>query len=679
MNSEHPENAEGLKVPNALPTRHKTVRKHHTPKWQRWIKKRIQINAKGWNVLFIILTIVVMIVVGSIVLVTDGINRVQSSVANLSRVASNLTTKSGTELTLTDVDRLQGSINDLISSLDTAKQRVTFIRPFRIFNPDINATIVTMDASRDIAVAANNMLDGLRPTLFFMVAGDERKNVVSQISSGERIIELLQLGQGKFKQADQLLDDAKTSINSITQNNLSQSSILNLLGLIKYHDQLQQINNLCIQAPDLLNAALGLNSTYGYLILSQNSDELRPSGGYISTWGWMTIRNANITNYDYSATTVTSPHPPPLELSNQIKIPDWWLSYDEPRYAAFDGSWYADFPSTAKMALWYYNNGDNDRAPLDATIAIDITGFEYILGALGSVTVAEFNEVVSTDNFRQIVYKIRADGFLHKRFLAAMYKQIFADWQTASSDPQTNAKLLGAILRSLQEKHIMLYFADEKLNQAIDLLGWSGAQSTATDHDYLMVTDANLGNKSNHSIIRQITYDVTIKEDGSLSSRVGVGYDYSARLAQTDPGVNARVNGPLNYSNLMQIFVPLDSNLLTTDNLPEKAQVVKNTTNSEFVRHIILEYDSSERFQFSYKTTPLIENFGPYKRYRLLLQKQPGTPGEAANIQITLPPNTKLISTSPEPDASYTLDNLILEYQTNLTSDKWFEVVFKDE
>jgi len=331
------------------------------------------------------------------------------------------------------------------------------------------------------------------------------------------------------------------------------------------------------------------------------------------------------------------------------------------------------------MALWYYNNGNNERAPLDGVIAIDITGFQYILGALGSVVVQDYNEVVTIDDFRDVIYEIRAEGdSAHKRFLAALYKQIFADWQTASSDPDVNFRLLGALMQALQEKHIMLYFADDKLNKALDLLGWSGKQSTATDHDYLMVADANLGNKSNHSIIRQMTYDVAIQPDGTVNSRTGINFDYSARVASYDPAVNAPVNGPLNYSHIMQVFVPLKSKLTGTDNLIGQTQTVDNDTNSEFVRQTVLDYDSSARYQYSYTTQPLIENFGPYKRYRLLLQKQPGTPGDAINVQITLPPNAQLITASPDPDANYTLDNLILEYQTILTTDKWIEVIYKN-
>src|SRR3712207_7980955 len=37
-----------------------------------------------------------------------------------------------------------------------------------------------------------------------------------------------------------------------------------------------------------------------YLVLAQNSDELRPSGGYISTYGWMRVRSGRVIAYDYS-------------------------------------------------------------------------------------------------------------------------------------------------------------------------------------------------------------------------------------------------------------------------------------------------------------------------------------------------------------------------------------------
>src|SRR5699024_10555257 len=109
-------------------------------------------------------------------------------------------------------------------------------------------------------------------------------------------------------------------------------------------------------------------------------------------------------------------------------------------------------------------------------------------------------------------------------------------------------------MRALQEKHIMVYVGDEELNRAIQLLGWSGAQTPTPGEDYLLVADANLGNKSNRSIVRQLTYDISIQEDGTAESRATVTYDYSARRASSDPAVNPDFHGPLDYGNLMQSF-----------------------------------------------------------------------------------------------------------------------------
>ena len=173
---------------------------------------------------------------------------------------------------------------------------------------------------------------------------------------------------------------------------------------------------------------------------------------------------------------------------------------------------------------------------MNGVIAIDIVAFEHILQALGQVTVTEGGRtvVVTPDNFRDVIYQIRDYGqgdLPHKQFLAATFHQIFSDWQATSSDPTKSAAILGALVQSLREKHIMLYFDNEQMNNALDLLGWSGRQADAVGEDYLMVVDANLGNKSNSSITRQTTYDAAINGDRSVSSQVMVAYDYPESVA----------------------------------------------------------------------------------------------------------------------------------------------------
>jgi hypothetical protein len=660
------------------PAGHKHRRRHH----RRLIRRFKRYLKSSWRlIIIIVLTTVTVLGMSGLVLAMNARNQVEDSWQSLSRVLTTLNAHPDAGLTLADFERLQGSVRDLNASLTSARRQTLFLRPFRFLSADLTAYLESLDAAEELALAANDILTGMEPTVFFLTEGEETGGVTLQFSSGERVVELLALGRGRFLSADTHLQAAQAKIDQFDLADASPSLVETVDRLIKYYNQLQEDNSLLLDAPDLLDVALGLNETQTYLILSQNSDELRPSGGYISTYGWMTVRNGRILDYGYSPTTSTSPNPPDAALASEVSIPSWWaryINYHQPIYAAWDASWYADFPSTARMAAWFYDKGDNPNAPVSGVIGIDIVGFEYILEALGSVTVPEYNETISASNFREAIYQIRAEGtgdIPHKRFLAALYRQILTDWQNA--DPQQSADMRQVILRALREKHIMVYFTDDRLNQAADALGWSGAQEPAMNHDYLMVADANLGSKSNRSIARQLTYDVQIQPDGSLACRTAVSYDFPARVAEQDPAVRPENYTDINYHNLLQVFVPANSLLSgNDDSLPDIPTEVRTNANTEFVVLVQVDYNQTGRFQFLYTTPPLVESFGPYHRYRLLIQKQPGMLGELVSVQVTLPASAKIVSVSPEASATYSLGQPIIEFRVELVTDQWIEVVY---
>lgn len=643
--------------------------------------KRTVRKIRWFKVLLVVVAVVAVGTVATLAILVDSANRVQASIASFQRVVSSLSSRESTELTMTDFSRLDSSVNELINSLSGIRSRLIIMEPFTSLSPNLRTTITSVDAAYNLSLAAHDILNGLQPTLFFLVSGDDEQTVVTQISSAERVVELLRIGRGQFISASERLNTARVAMDNLDLAGTESGGVLEIQQLVGYHDQLSQINNVLLDAPDFLASALGISAPRSYLVLSQNNDELRPSGGYISTYGWITIRGGRVDDYSYSATTTTSPNPPSADFASQFTIPDWWLRYQEPIYAAWDGSWYADFPSTARLAMSYYNAGGNPESPVDGAIAIDITGFEYLLEVIGEVNVRGYAHPVTAENFRDAVYDLRASGLdeaAHKTFIAALYQQIFADWQNVALDPEKNGLLLSAILKALQEKHVMLYFSDEQLNNAVNLLGWSGAQSTATDHDYLMVVDANLGNKSNHSIIRNLTYDVDIQTNGAVNARMTVAYDYSARTAADDPAVNPPTNGPADYNNLLQVFVPRGTAFTAVTNLNTTPVISTNAFNTEFISRLFIPFDSSERYQFSYITPPLVEQLGSYQRYRLLLQKQPGTPANAVSVQVMLPANATFVSSTPEAAASYSLERPILEYRTDLSVDRWIEIIYQN-
>lgn len=653
-------------------------RRRHSRRF-RWVRRTVRrVRKLNWRVILVVmLGSAAVVVMSALVLTINARNNLDASWSSLSRVWSDLNDTPGTELTLTDFNRLQVSVTDLTGSLANARRQMSFLRPFTFASANLETSFAALDAAQELAFAANDMLTGMQPVLFFLTEGEEDEAVVAQISSGERVVELLRLGRGRFLSAQRHLDLATAQIEQLDLANVSADLVVTVDGLTKYQAQLQDINDMLLESPDLLTEVLGLGDVQTYLILSQNSDEIRPSGGYISTYGWMTVRNGRIVDYNYSPTTSTSPNPPPVAMASEIEVPRWWIRYRQPIYAAWDSSWYADFPSTAQMAAWFYDNGSNPHSPVNGVIGIDLIGVEYLVEALGEVPVTEYGEVVTVENFREVVYRIRAEGegdVPHKRFLAALYQQVLIEWQ--SLDQDQSVALRGAILRALQEKHVMLYFKNENLNRALDILGWLGAQDTAADQDYLMVADANLGNKSNRSVVRQLTYDVEIQPDGALNSRIAVSYDYPARLADADPAVRPAHYANIDYNNILQVFVPANSTLTDVNNLFEEPDVVPGETHTIFVSLVHVAYNQSERFQYSYTTPVLVEAFGPYRRYRLELQKQPGMLTELVNVQVTLPDGAQAVDISPSPDASYYLEKPILEFRVDLKTDQTIEIIY---
>jgi hypothetical protein len=172
-----------------------------------------------------------------------------------------------------------------------------------------------------------------------------------------------------------------------------------------------------------------------------------------------------------------------------------------------------------------------------------------------------------------------------------------------------------------------------------------------------------------------LTYDVEIQPDGSVNSRVAIAYDYSARVAENDPAVGPQ-HGSIDYNSLTQVFVPAASTLTGTNNLQFEPTVAPTNTHTVFISRIGIDYNSSERFQYRYRTPPLVEDLGSYQRYRLVLEKQPGMLGEFVNVQVTLPKGAQTISTSPAAAASYVLEQPILEFRIELITDEEIEIIF---
>ncbi len=650
----------------------------------RRILKRLGLRQRVNGVLIGVISAVVVAVVGYSVLVVDSLSRVNTSITNLERILSSLQQgQTGAEISMGDFQRLRLGVREVDESLVTSQQRLALIRPFQNAHPNIDITLRSLDIARELTAASRAMLNGAEPAVNYLLAGNDSEEGGAQLSSGDRLVELLEIGSGPFNRAQTTLNNAAALITELNVENAPLDLLRTTERIISFYDQVNSINGVFLNASELLNTVLGLNGNKTYLVLAVNSDELRPSGGFLSTWGWLKVRSGRIVEFDYSASLINNPIPPAAEMAPTFPIPNWWIQFRSPIYAAWDGSWYADFPSTAEMAMWYYNNGGNINAPVDGVLSIDIYAFEYVLQVLESVRLPDYPGVtVTSENFRELVYDIRAFGLgqePHKQFVAALYAQIMQEWQNASRDPAKNTGILNALLRAVQEKHMMVYLAGGELNTAIDLLGWSGnqVQQQTEGGDYLMVVDSNMTNKSSRSIQRSYIYDVTLRDDLTLEKRLTLNYELPASIAEQDPAVDPEFHGPADYTSMVQVYAPEDSTLIEFSrdiNFPNE-----HISNNLWLisTAFVTPFDNSRRVQFEYSTANGYSRSGNFGRYRLEIQKQPGTNADPVTVQITLPVNTRIAESSPPFNASFDIDRPVVEYALQLLTDQRIDLIFE--
>ncbi|MDW8103342.1 MAG: DUF4012 domain-containing protein, partial [Anaerolineae bacterium] len=130
-------------------------------------------------------------------------------------------------------------------------------------------------------------------------------------------------------------------------------------------------------APDLL----GADGPRTYLILAQNEDELRPTGGFLTGVGEVRLQNGRLVSMtfrdSYAADDFSLPYPdPPEPLRRYMGIDLWVLR---------DSNWSPDFPTAARQAVALYRPGY--KVSVDGVIALDQYALQELVGVLGPLTV----------------------------------------------------------------------------------------------------------------------------------------------------------------------------------------------------------------------------------------------------------------------------------------------------
>ena len=389
-----------------------------------------------------------------------------------------------------------------------------------VVGDDLKAAPALLDVALSVTQAGTIAFDSLEPLMTWQEQSDFGERPLAQV------LDTLAEARPALEAAQAHLDAAEYRRSDIDQASLSTRAA----DLVDQLDDYLPLFQTGLDGARVLPDLFGASGTKSYLILAQNSDELRATGGFISAVGLLTLKDGQVSDItfedSYAVDDFSHSYPDsPPEVLRYMGIDQWVFR---------DANWSPDFPTSAQKALELYRISRDVDA--DGVLALDQYAVQGVVAALGTLEVPDWPEPVTGDNVISLIRSAwapeDAEGTAafdrewwgqRKSFIGDLIGAM-RDKLEAKPDDVNWFSLGQAVLQSLDERHLQIWLADER-NEAANLLserGWDGALSD-TASDYLLVADTNLGfNKVNAIVQEELDYRVLFNTGGAAQATLTI-------------------------------------------------------------------------------------------------------------------------------------------------------------
>jgi hypothetical protein len=569
--------------------------------------------------------------------------------------------------------------------------------------------------------ARNNFLTKHLTTWSYQLEGVENILLTAETLSkavergsvlGENLQKILPENQGlNFSQLDQeqrkkilkLLYESSPEILGIKADlDLANLSIekVSPVGILKPFDskiteikrQLNQASALADEAVPLaqiLPILSGYPQKAAYLVMLQNSDELRPTGGFLGTYGILEVENGEILAFD----THDIYH---MDMPAKDKInvlpPDPIVKYLNKKWFLRDANWSPDWPTSAEKIQWFFylENGylpEKDRSngysgQFNGAIGITPKFITDLLKITGPIAVE--GQTYDENNFTKLLeYRVEKgyvqlgiSSWQRKEVISEISKQIKNKLFDLSLEKWP--ELINTISDNISQKNVLVYFNNSQYEKLARELGWAGELKNISG-DYLMVVDSNMGAYKTDAVMnKSIIRSLTQKKDG-LYAQVKINYAHNG-------GFDWRTT---RYQSYTRIIIPYGSQLIKVSGTagdskvaPEELNVQRENfslseekTLTSIGAYVSVEPGDIYSLVVEYKLPDYI-----YKKYidsgiyNFYMQKQPGNNIEELSIDVNL--ENAIKSYSPLGFSAKRPSDNKINWKTNLERDRTFEVSF---
>ncbi|MFA4815258.1 MAG: DUF4012 domain-containing protein [Candidatus Gracilibacteria bacterium] len=393
--------------------------------------------------------------------------------------------------------------------------------------------------------------------------------------------------------------------------------------------------------------------TRTYIVLFQNNYELRPTGGFISTYGELTFAHGFYTGIQfYDVYGEIDDHDyvePPLVLSALLSGEGYQ------GHTFRDANFDPDFNITKDELIEFYQL-TNPGTRVDGVFAADFTFLERLVGLYEPMEVDGYE--LTQQNLFETLSSVVSDIDRHNEAALAerknitspivktiIFKTLILPWRLLT------VRDLAA--QAFEEKHLLGSFNRSGMQSSFHSRNWDGALPQSDVGDFLAINDANYGGmKSNRYITRDVQYELEVTGQTDVLGNPVIKANVTVTLSHE--GIwNIPLSGP--YTGYLRTMIPLGSNVESTSEVTEDREDV-------YVLGELVSLQPGESVTYSY-SYELPEYVWSGDTYYLHLHKQPGTLGDRYRVLVRLAQGMSMESSTFD-----VRENLGI-FETNLTTD----------
>jgi hypothetical protein len=424
-----------------------------------------------------------------------------------------------------------------------------------------------------------------------------------------------------------LLLNNSTTINGAVADVESATGILNQISLVgldpkyaqligqaktdaqKFKQGVEIASVLAQRLPD----ALGFTHPRYYLVLNQNPNELRATGGFIGSYVLVEMYQGKLESVFVDTTQRLDGQ----NMNNDMELPGP-LKAVTSYYGVRDANWEPNLPTAVRTIQKLYEQAGGGT--VDGMITANPGIITDLLGIVGPVYVPEFGITLDANNFVEKVQQhveVDAQGSYNPKQLLVDFAPLFMDRLFNASEKELG-QIGQSLLQRLANKDLIVYLADSQLEDVVHTVGFSGEiwEAGPTD-DYLYVVESNLGgNKSSGSLTREFAHQATINGNGAVTDYLKLTYHH-AGTGEFPDGVS---------KNYLRVYLPAGARVTKLTGYDPGTQIDTSVSDGKTVIGFWLttEPKGSSAVEMEYVLPFRIDVTAAHPQYRLLVQKQPG-------------------------------------------------------